>query len=262
MSDPRFPTSATGPAGAAGQTAGTGAARQVLEGSLPPGAGVVPDARLRTAFLGQAFVWMFVGLIVSAGIAYVVQTNVTLLRFAYENTFILLIAQVALVVAISWGINKISAIVALTLFFVYAASMGLTLGVIVAAYTAGGESASVVTAFLSAAAMFGAAAIYGAVTKRSLAKMGGILFMGLIGLIVASVLNIFLGSSGLTWIISIVGVVIFAGLTAWDVQRIQNGQLAIYTGSMEKAAVIGALTLYLDFINIFLFMLRLFGGNR
>ena len=92
MSDPRIPTSAAGPAG---QTAGTGAARQVLEGSLTDGTGVVPDARLRTAFLGQAFVWMFLGLIVSAGIAYVVQSNVTLLRFAYENTFILLIAQIA-----------------------------------------------------------------------------------------------------------------------------------------------------------------------
>ena len=140
--------------------------------------------------------------------------------------------------------------------------MGVTLGAIVAAYTTTGQSASVVTAFLSAAAMFGAAAIYGAVTKRSLAKIGGILFMGLIGLLVAMVLNLFLQSTQLTWIISIIGVVIFTGLTAWDVQRIQNGQLAIYTGSMEKAAVIGALTLYLDFINIFLFMLRLFGGNR
>ena len=205
---------------------------------------------------------MFVGLLVSAVIAYFVQGNVNLMRFAYENTFILLIAQFGLVLVISAGINKISAIVALSLFFVYAASMGLTLGVIIAAYTAGPNPASVVTAFLSASAMFGAAAIYGAVTKRSLAKMGGILFMGLIGLIVASVLNLFLGSTQLTWIISIIGVVIFTGLTAWDVQRIASGQLAIYTGSMEKAAVIGALTLYLDFINIFLFLLRLFGSNR
>jgi uncharacterized protein len=259
MSDQRISTPATGQTG---QAAGTGAARQVLEGTLPDGTTVLPDARLRTAFLTQSFVWMFVGLIVSAAIAYFVQSNDNLLRFAYNNTFLLIIAQVGLVVAISWGIKKISAIVALTLFFVYAASMGLTLGVIIAAYAAAGQSASVVNAFLAAAAMFGAAAIYGAVTKRSLAKMGGILFMGLIGLLVAMLLNIFLQSTPLTFLISIVGVVIFTGLTAWDVQRIQNGQLAIYTGSMEKAAVIGALTLYLDFINIFLFLLRLFGGNR
>jgi len=110
--------------------------------------------------------------------------------------------------------------------------------------------------------MFGAASVYGAVTKRSLAGLGGILFMGVIGLLVASVINIFLGSSALSWLISVVGVVIFTALTAYDVQRIQNGDLAIRTGSMEKAAVIGALHLYLDFINIFLFMLRLFGGNR
>ena len=110
--------------------------------------------------------------------------------------------------------------------------------------------------------MFGGAAIYGATTKRSLASLGGILFMALIGLLVGSVVNIFLASSALTWLISLVGVVLFTALTAYDVQRIQNGDLAVATGSMEKAAVLGALHLYLDFINLFLFMLRLFGGNR
>jgi uncharacterized protein len=121
---------------------------------------------------------------------------------------------------------------------------------------------SVATAFVSASAMFGAAALYGATTKRSLAGLGGILFMGLIGIIVASVLNIFLGNSMLSWVISLIGVVIFTALTAYDVQRIQGGDLAARTGSMEKAAVIGALHLYLDFINIFLFMLRLVGGRN
>ena len=110
--------------------------------------------------------------------------------------------------------------------------------------------------------MFGAAAIYGAVTKRSLASLGGILFMGLIGLLVASVLNIFLQNDELSWVISVIGVVIFTALTAYDVQRIQAGDLAAQTGSLEKAAVIGALHLYLDFINLFLFMLRLIGGRN
>jgi len=110
--------------------------------------------------------------------------------------------------------------------------------------------------------MFGAAAVYGAVTKRSLAGIGGFLFMGLIGLMVAMLVNLIVGSSAVTWLISVVGVVIFTALTAYDVQRIQQGNLAAQTGSMEKAAVMGALSLYLDFINLFLFMLRLFGGRN
>jgi uncharacterized protein len=224
----------------------------------PSALGVKPDARLSAAFLTQAFLWMFAGLLVSAGIAAVVQGNPRLLEFAKGSFFLLFIAQLGIVVVISGAINRISASVALLLFFVYAASLGVTLGLIVAGY----EKGSVVTAFLSASAMFGAAAVYGAVTKRSLARLGGILFMGIIGLLVAMVLNIFLHSSEISWIISIVGVVLFTALTAYDVQRIQAGDLAAQTGSMEKAAVIGALHLYLDFLNLFLFLLRLMGGRN
>ena len=224
----------------------------------PSALGVRPDARLAQAFLSQAFLWMFVGLLISAGVAFVVQSNETLVRFAAGNFLVLIIAQLALVIGISWGINRISATVALGLFFVYAATLGLTIGLIVSGFT----GASVVTAFLSASAMFGAAAIYGSVTKRSLAGLGGILFMGVIGILVASLINLFLASDGLNWIISIVGVVIFTALTAYYVQRIQNGDLAAQTGSMEKGAVIGALLLYLSFVNLFLFMLQLFGGSR
>jgi uncharacterized protein len=228
-----------------------------ITGASPAALGVKPDARLAQAFLTQAFVWMFAGLIVTAGVAGVVQSNERLLEFAQGSFFFLFIAQLAIVVVITAAIQRISASLALGLFFVYAASLGITIGLIVASYTEG----SVVTAFLSASAMFGAAAIYGHVTKRSLAQLGGILFMGLIGLLVAMVLNIFLKSSEVTWIISLVGVVLFTALTAYDVQRIQSGAIAAYTGSMEKAAVIGALQLYLDFINIFLFLLRLLGGR-
>lgn len=224
---------------------------------LPSELGVKPDARLSAAFLTQAFTWMFIGLLVTAGIAFVVQGSDALKAFAADMWLFLVIGQLALALGIGFGIRRMSASLALGLFFVYAASLGLTIGLIVSLYT----EASVVTAFLSASAMFGAAAIYGHTTKRSLAGLGGILFMGVIGLIVASVLNIFFASSALTFIISIVGVVIFTALTAYDVQRIQNGDLAVFTGSMEKAAVLGALHLYLDFINIFLFLLRLF-GNR
>jgi FtsH-binding integral membrane protein len=224
----------------------------------PSALGVKPDARLQTAFLTQAFVWMFVGLLVTAGVAAVVQSNQQLLEFATGNFFILFIVQLGIVLGISAAINRISATLALGLFFIYAATLGITIGLIVTAYS--GES--VATAFLSASAMFGAAALYGATTKRSLAGLGGILFMGLIGIIVASLLNIFLGSTMVSWIISVVGVVIFTALTAYDVQRIQAGDLAARTGSMEKAAVIGALHLYLDFINLFLFMLRLLGNRN
>ena len=254
MTDPRTPT----------QTAGTsaGASRQILEGAAT-GTIVRPAPELARAFITQAFFWMFVGLLVSAGIAWFVQTNDRLLQFAAENFFLIAIGQLAIVFAISWGINRINATIALGLFFVYAASMGLTLGLIITSYLAAeGGTATVVNAFLSAAAMFGAAAIYGSVTKRDLNPVGRILFMGVIGLIVASVLNLFLGSEPISWLISIVGVVIFTGLTAWDVQKIQNGTFAVSAGSMEKGAVIGALVLYLDFINIFLFLLRLFGGSR
>jgi len=227
-------------------------------GASPSALGVKPDARLAAAFLSQAFLWMFAGLLVTAGVAYAVQTNERLLQFASDSFFLLFIAQLAIVVGISAGIKRISATAALALFFVYAASLGVTIGLIVSSYTTG----SVVTAFVSASAMFGAAGIYGAVTKRSLAGIGGFLFMGLIGLMVAMLVNLIVGSTAITWLISVVGVVIFTALTAYDVQRIQSGDLAARTGSMEKAAVIGALQLYLDFINIFLFMLRLMGGRN
>ena len=237
----------------------TAPASQVVHGvgASPSSLGVVPDARLQNAFLSQAFLWMFAGLLLTAGVAYVVQTNARLLEFASGNFFLLFIAQLAIVFVITGAISRISATAALALFFVYAATLGLTIGLIVASYTQG----TVATAFLSASAMFGAAAIYGKVTQRSLAKLGGILFMGLIGLLVAMLLNIFLRSTEVTFLISIVGVVLFTALTAYDVQRIQSGDLAARLGSMEKAAVVGALQLYLDFVNLFLFMLRLLGSR-
>jgi uncharacterized protein len=224
----------------------------------PSALGVKPDARLQTAFLSQAFLWMFAGLLVTAGLAYFVQSSPRLIDFARGSGIFLIFAQLMLVVTISGAIRRINATTALALFFVFAATVGVTTGFIVSLYTKG----SVVTAFASAAAMFGAAAIYGHVTKRSLARLGGLLFMGVIGLVVAMAINWFLASSAVTWLISIVGVVLFTALTAYHVQRIQSGDLAAATGSMEKGAVIGALSLYLDFINLFFFMLRLTGGRN
>jgi FtsH-binding integral membrane protein len=210
------------------------------------------------ALLTQAFIWMFAGLLLTAGVAAVVQTNQALLDFSQGNFLLLLIAQLVVVFAINLGINRLGATAALGLFFVYAASLGLTVGLIVSAYT----TSSVTTAFLSAAAMFGGAALYGATTKRSLVGIGGFLSMAVIGLLVALVLNIFLPSGPFGLILSIAGVVIFTALTAYNVQRIQAGDFVARYGTVEKAAVIGALSLYLDFVNIFLFLLRIFGSRR
>ena len=223
----------------------------------PSQLGVRPAQQLSSQFLTQAFLWMFAGLLLSAGVAWLVAGNDALISLAARGWIVLFIVQIGLAIGIQGLINRISATVALALFFIYAASLGVTIGVIVSLYT--GES--VASAFLSASAMFGAAAIYGATTKRSLVGLGGYLFMGVIGLIVASIVNVFLGSGPLGWIISLVGVVLFTVLTAYDVQRIQRGDIAAYTGSMEKAAVLGALHLYIDFINIFLFLLRLMGSR-
>jgi uncharacterized protein len=222
------------------------------------GVEVRADAQTRSAFLTQAFFWMFAGLLATAAIAALVQFNESLLTFTAKYFIVLFIAQLALVMVISGAISRLNATMALSLFFVYAASLGLTIGLIVSLYT--GES--VVGAFLSSSAMFGGAALYGYVTKRSLAGVGAFASMALLGLIVAVIVNLFLASSTIGWIISIVGVVIFTALTAWDVQRISAGNLVQATGSVEKAAVIGALHLYLDFINLFLFLLRLTGGRR
>ena len=222
------------------------------------GVDVRAGTQVNAAFLTQAFFWMFAGLLLTAAVAAVVQLNPSLLLWAANNFLILFLAQIGLVVVISAGIGRLNATAALGLFFVYAASLGITIGLIVSLYT--GES--VVAAFLSSSAMFGGAALYGYTTKRSLASIGAFASMAVLGLIVAIIVNIFLSSGPLGFIISIVGVVLFTILTAYDVQRISAGQLVERTGSVEKAAVIGALNLYLDFINLFLFMLRLMGGRR
>ena len=216
-----------------------------------------PNAAVQALLLTQAFGWMFAGLLLTAGVAFFVQGNQSLLTFTAQNFMLMFFGQLALAWGIGLGIGRISASVALGLFFVYAASLGLTIGLIVTLYTTG----SVVTAFFSAGAMFGGAAIYGATTKRSLANLRGFLTMAIIGLIVAVVVNLFFNSGPISFIISIVGVVLFTVLTAYHVQTIQRGGYVAAYGSVEKAAVIGALSLYISFINIFLFLLRLLGGR-
>ena len=215
----------------------------------------------RQGFLTMAFVWMFVGVLLSAAATYFTMSNPTLFRFAAQYYLLLLIVEFGFVIAVSAAINRIGSGVALALFFAYALLNGLTLGIIVAAYIVGSGWAGVTSAFLGASAIFGAAALYGVVTRRDLTRIGGLMFVGIIGLLVVMIVNLFLGSSTVDYIIGFVGVALFTGVTAWDVQRMQRGQLG-YLTSRDNAAVVGALQLYLDFLNIFLFMLRIFGGGR
>ena len=226
--------------------------------SLPSELGVRPAARLSTALLGQAFTWMFAGLLLTSGVAYLVQTTPQLYALARDLVLPAIILELAIAFGIQLLIRRISALAALALFFIYAAVNGLTIGLIVGAYT----TASVAAAFVSAAGMFGIAAVYGATTKRSLVSIGGYLTMGVFGLLIAMLVNMFLGSGPIGYLISIVGVGIFVVLTAFHVQRITTGDIAAMTGSMEKGAVFSALLLYLDFVNLFLFLLRIFGGSR
>ncbi len=216
-----------------------------------------PVAVPREGFLTMSFVWMFLALLVSAFTASMTLANQTALQAVSNNFLLLLFAELGFVFLLSAAINRINATVAVALLFVYAALTGATFSVIFLVYTL----PSVTTAFLGASGIFGAAALYGAVTGRDLTHLGGFLFVGLIGIIVASIANIWVGGGTLGFVIGIVGVLIFTGLTAYDVQRIKNGQMQ-WIKSREQASVIGALALYLDFINLFLMLLRVFGSRR
>jgi hypothetical protein len=225
--------------------------------ALPSQLGVRPVPELASRFLTQSFGWMFAGLLLTAGVATFVVNSPGLIRGVANIWFILVFGQLGLSIAIQALMPRLSASLALGLFFVYAATMGLTVGVIVSLY----EVTSVVTAFFGASAMFGAAAIYGATTRRNLNSLGGFLFMGMVGLIVASVVNIWLGNGVIDIVISVIGVIVFTAFTAYDVQRISYGDYAAALGSVEKASVLGAIHLYISFVAIFLYLLRLF-GNR
>ncbi len=225
----------------------------------PSRVGVRPDARLAQAFLTQSFFWMFLGLLVTTGVGFLVSSlpAETIGRY-FGLALPLFLVQLVVAFVLTLAIRRISATVGLLLFFVYAAITGVTLGFVLMAY----ELGSIVAAGSSAAAVFGAAAIYGAVTRRDLDSIGRYLFMGLAGLLVAMLVNLFVGWSWLSFGISVAGVVIFTVLTAYDVQKIQQGDYAAWAGSMEKGAVFGAFKLYLDFINLFFMLLRLFGNSR
>ncbi len=215
------------------------------------------------AFISKVFGWMFIGLLFSAGVAYYVSTNVNILSIVFGNTFLLFglfIGEVILVSVLSARITKLRYGTAISMFLVYAALNGITLSVIFLAYT----GQTIVTSFVITAATFGAMCVYGYLTKADLTQFRGILFMGLIGLLILSIVNIFLRSSGVEWFISIISLFVFLGLTAYDMQKLK----AYYFGTegnqvlRGNLGIIGALSLYLDFINLFLTVLRLFGRRK
>ena len=189
-------------------------------------------------------------------------TGLTQIGNALYNSalmWVVMLAPLGVVFYMSFGIRKMSASKAQMVFWIFAALMGASLSSIFLIYT----GASITRVFFITAGTFGAMSIYGYTTKRDLTKLGSFLMMGLFGIIIASIVNIFMKSSMMYFVISILGVLIFIGLTAYDTQKIKNMYLASDTGEvMGKKAVMGALTLYLDFINLFIMLLRLFGQRR
>ena len=213
-------------------------------------------------FFNAVYAWMAVGLAVTASVAWLVFTHPDVMHSVLSGgaMFGIFIAEIVLVLVISGAIRSINATAATALFVLYSALNGLLLSCIFFVYTL----PSITGAFVACAAMFGVMSVYGMVTKTDLTSMGKILFMALIGLIVASIVNIFVASSALYWIVSYAGVIIFAGLTAYDTQRLRTMAVSVQGDAALAArlSVNGALILYLDFINMFLFLLRFMGKKR
>lgn len=208
----------------------------------------------------KTYLWMAMALVITGLTAYVVATNADMTQFLFTHAsmiWILFLAEIGLVVALSAAIRKISLSAATLMFVAYAALNGITFSSLFYVYTMG----SLASTFFVTAGTFGAMSLVGFFTKADLSSMGKILLMALIGLIIASVVNIFVGSSGLEMIMTYIGVLIFVGLTAYDTQKIKQMFLTApdASESTQKYAVLGALTLYLDFINLFLYLLRIFG---
>ncbi|MDR3254328.1 MAG: Bax inhibitor-1/YccA family protein [Synergistaceae bacterium] len=214
-------------------------------------------------FMTKVYMWMALGLAATAATAYYVSTSAQLIYMLFGRgmmpIIVLSLAELGIVFFLSAKVAAMNPTTASALFFVFAILNGLTLSSIFLVYT----SESISSAFFSAAGMFGAMSVYGTVTKRDLTGLGGFCRMGLIGIVIASLINIFVASEKTSLVIAIMGVFVFIGLTAFDTQKLRR--LSASVGDDDTAAkysVLGALTLYLDFINMFLFLLRIFGRRR
>ncbi len=219
------------------------------------------NAGLVASFLTKVYGWMFVGLLITSVTAFAIASSPTLIAAVIMNRlvfWVLIIAQLGTVFYLSARVHKLQPVTAAGLFMFYSALVGVTTSVMLLIFT----GTSIVQTFIITAGMFGATAFFGTVTKKSLAGVGHFMFMGLIGLILASVVGIFWHSDVLQFVISVIGVLIFTGLTAWDAQRMKQMALSLPEGRAGSFAVVGALSLYLDFINLFFFLLRLTGGRR
>jgi len=216
-------------------------------------------------FIRSVYNWMAIGLGITGLVAFYISNSETMLRLIFGNQLIffgLIIGELALVFSISARVHKMKASTATSLFMLYAALNGATLSAIFLVYT----RSSITSTFFICAATFVASSIYGMVTKRDLTSVGQFMFMGLIGIVIASVVNLFIRSSGVSLIVSYIGVIVFVGLTAYDTQKLRTMALTqpadIDGATVRKGAILGALTLYLDFINLFLMLLRIMGSRE
>ncbi|MBF0229880.1 MAG: Bax inhibitor-1/YccA family protein [Desulfamplus sp.] len=217
------------------------------------------------SFIRTVYNWMATGLALTAFTAYYVASSPTLLQLIFGNQLIfwgLIIGELGMVFYLSARVQQMSAATATGIFITYSVLNGATLASIFLVYS----GSSIASTFLVCALTFAACSVYGMVTKRDLTSLGGFMIMGLIGIIIASLINLFIGSTAISMIISYIGVIVFVGLTAYDTQKLKEMALtqpADITGAMErKGAIMGALTLYLDFINLFLMLLHIFGSSR
>lgn len=224
----------------------------------------LPMAR---TYLSGVFMWMFLALGITAATAWLFATTPSLIGMLITETgsmsimgWVVMLAPLGLVLWLSAGINRMAASTMVLVFILFSVLMGASLSFIFLAYT----GASIAKTFVITAGMFGTMAIVGFTTKTDLTKFGSLMFMGLIGIIIASLVNMFMQSSTMDYIISFIGVLVFTGLTAYDVQKLKRigSQITLESESARKMTIMGALTLYLDFINLFLFLLRFFGNRK
>ena len=224
---------------------------------------VQPRAGLQT-FMAQVYGWMTCGLLLTAFVAWYAANTPAVMMYVFSSRitfFGLIIAQLAVVFVLSGLVHKLSPAVATALFMLYSALTGLTLASIFLVYT----YASIASTFVVTAGMFGVMSLYGYTTKRDLSGFGNMLFMALIGILIASLVNFWLKSTALMWAVTYIGVIVFVGLTAYDTQKLKHlgEQIDVNDrGNLRKYSIVGALTLYLDFINLFLMLLRIFGNRR
>lgn len=227
----------------------------------------VDSVSLSRTFLSNVFSWMFLGLLSTAGTAYIFSGNESLMALLVTETglsilgWVVMLGPLGFVLLMSFGFQRLSSLTMIILFMVYSVLMGMSLSFIFLAYSLG----SVVSTFAITAGMFGTMALLGYTTKTDLTKFGSIMIMGVVGIVIASVVNLLIfKSSAFDYLISLLGVLIFTGLTAYDVQKLKRigSAVEIEGESTRKLVIMGALTLYLDFINLFLFLLRFLGNRR